>query len=194
MSVTFGIASSASLLTSPDIGTGPGVVSAEGAGASNEGARTYTFTAINTDAAPRIVYWDVSYSSSDLPECETFAPTTLTTGAREVIVQPQTAVQPVPSGGGEATGNADQVKAQPVQCVVPALVGKSLPDARRVLRKAHCRLGKVSYHRSRDDRGAWRVVGEQPSRGERLKANSAVAITVSRSGGSHRRRPIRRQR
>lgn len=62
----------------------------------------------------------------------------------------------------------------PARCVVPRLRGLSVAGARRRLRRANCRLGRVRGHR----RGGARVVGQSPRRGAVLTAGARVGVRV----------------
>lgn len=64
------------------------------------------------------------------------------------------------------------------ECVVPAVIGDSSPVAGKVLRHAHCTLGKVS--RSRVYRGRLVVTGENPRAGTRLPEGTTVAVKLGR--------------
>ena len=64
------------------------------------------------------------------------------------------------------------------RCHVPRLLGHTLADARRLLGKAHCRLGAVTpRHRPR---GVLRVRWQRPGKGGSYPAGAAVAVRVSR--------------
>jgi hypothetical protein len=64
-----------------------------------------------------------------------------------------------------------------VKCVVPRVVGKTLPRARSALRKAHCRTGKVKFVRSLARSG--RVVAQGRRAGRVLSRGARVGLTVS---------------
>jgi hypothetical protein len=80
--LTFAVASSAALLSSPDI---------ESTLASEQpqpsGGPLYSLTSTKASATPGTVYWDASFSNDTLPECAEFR-TTLTTKARTLMVLP----------------------------------------------------------------------------------------------------------
>jgi hypothetical protein len=59
-------------------------------------------------------------------------------------------------------------------CTVPKLVGRKLTKARKLLRAAHCELGKVR----RLHRGARWVVRQKPHRGTVLPAGTAVKVKL----------------
>jgi hypothetical protein len=63
-------------------------------------------------------------------------------------------------------------------CLVPALRGRSLADARAALKRADCRLGAVT--RPRRARGRLVVVRQSAPRGSRLAADAAVAVVLGR--------------
>ncbi len=69
MPLTFAVASSSALLSSPDIDSGPGSVQAS----------TYTFTSTKAAATPRAIYWDASFSDAGLAACQGLSPTVYTT-------------------------------------------------------------------------------------------------------------------
>ena len=66
------------------------------------------------------------------------------------------------------------------QCLVPSLKGDSLSKARTVLRKAHCRLGKVTRARTTHTarHAAEVVVRQDPARGKRRANSTKVAVTI----------------
>jgi hypothetical protein len=83
--VTFAVASSAALLSSPDLGSGPGTL--------EPGTSSYTFTSTTATATPGVlVYWDVSFSNATITGCEGMTPKTYTTAVRTFTV-----VSPSPS-------------------------------------------------------------------------------------------------
>ncbi len=67
-------------------------------------------------------------------------------------------------------------------CTLPSLKGDTLSTARRVVARAHCRLGRVS--RPHRYRGALIVTGQSPGRGRKLADGTAVSV---RLGPSRRR-------
>jgi hypothetical protein len=80
--VTFAVASTPALLSAPDLDTGPGTASAQ----PGYELPTYTFTSTNATQAPRVLYWQVSFSTSSLPVCASVSPTIEYTAARRVTV------------------------------------------------------------------------------------------------------------
>ena len=63
------------------------------------------------------------------------------------------------------------------RCHVPNLRGHTLTGVRRLLKAAHCRLGKV--RRPHHSHGITRVTNQAPRRGLTLRPNAAVSITLS---------------
>lgn len=81
-SLTFNVASSPALLSSPDIDSGPG---------SLQSGDTYAFVSIKASAIPRTVYWDATFTRA-LHGCEG-PPVSFTTAARSLVVEPSAAEQ-----------------------------------------------------------------------------------------------------
>jgi hypothetical protein len=126
----------------------------------------------------------------------------LVVGGRAVPVAPdgtwsaQTALNPgsntvtaVATDGAGATSQ-DQVTivyqapvspspAPPAKCHVPRVKGMKLPAAKKALRTAHCKVGKVKQVSSRK-LGRGRVMSTTPHAGRRLVAGSKVELFVSR--------------
>jgi hypothetical protein len=107
--VTFVVASSAALLSSPDIDSGSGTL--------QPGTSTYTFTSTKATATPGTVYWNVSFSDATIAECAGESPTTFTTKARTLTVlpppsPPTTTVTPTitPATPPAATGSLSKPK------------------------------------------------------------------------------------
>jgi beta-lactam-binding protein with PASTA domain len=63
-------------------------------------------------------------------------------------------------------------------CVVPRLIGKTLPKARTSLTRAKCRQGRVIRIYSKKRKGL--VVSQAPRAGLRRVAGTRVSFTVSR--------------
>jgi hypothetical protein len=77
--VTFAVASSPTLLATPDIDSGLGSAQP----ALGEG---YSFTSTKTSAKPGTVYWDASFSTAGFKECEGQTPKIETTQPRALTV------------------------------------------------------------------------------------------------------------
>jgi|1186.fasta_scaffold01664_2 hypothetical protein len=78
------------------------------------------------------------------------------------------------------------------QCVVPHLKGKKVSRARRALRKAHCKLGKVNKayrthltgkrgHRTRVPFKTGRIIAQRPHAGAKKKAGTKVNVVVQKA-------------
>jgi FG-GAP-like repeat/PASTA domain len=76
------------------------------------------------------------------------------------------------AGGGNVTPPG-------AKCVVPNVIGKPLATAKKALKKALCKLGKVSYKPSTKKKKG-RVLAESPKAGKKLAANSKVNLTLGK--------------
>jgi hypothetical protein len=82
-----------------------------------------------------------------------------------------------PAGTSGAT-TADHYKYLPRPCIVPKLKGKKLKAAKRALKKANCRTGKITHkHSSSVKKG--RVISSKPKRGKHLPHGAKVKLVVS---------------
>jgi len=79
--------------------------------------------------------------------------------------------------GGSATATSAVVKVKP-QCVVPKLKGKKLGKAKKALRAADCKLGKVKRKKTKGKPG--RVISQKPRPGKVLRPHAKVAVVVSK--------------
>jgi PASTA domain len=70
--------------------------------------------------------------------------------------------------------------AVPPKCTVPKLRGRTLRSAKRLLRRHHCRLGKVTRIASTRVRPG-RVLGTKPRRGARRSNGARIAVRVARA-------------
>ncbi|HEX7292228.1 MAG TPA: S8 family serine peptidase [Conexibacter sp.] len=77
-----------------------------------------------------------------------------------------------------------------LRCKVPKLSGKTVRQAKRALRRAHCRLGSVRRPRARRGRGAPTLVvrSSKPKRGALRAADAKVAVTLGPKQRPRRRR------
>ncbi|MBV9339163.1 MAG: PASTA domain-containing protein, partial [Solirubrobacterales bacterium] len=66
-----------------------------------------------------------------------------------------------------------------VICKVPQTKGKKLADAKKALRRAHCRVGRIKQVRSRKVRRG-RVVSTNPRAGRKLRGGAKVELFVSK--------------
>jgi hypothetical protein len=85
------------------------------------------------------------------------------------------------------TGSSNSSQAAPVesavgptaQCVVPKVVGKKLRSAKRLLRKANCRIGLVST-KNGATAATGKVVRQAPNPGKTAPAHAPVSLKVGR--------------
>jgi hypothetical protein len=109
------------------------------------------------------------------------------------ITNPTTTSATGPIGGGATTQTtttttAGQSPAPAAKaCVVPKLVGKTLKQAKRALKKAGCKTGKAKSKKSKKKKG--RILKQGKKAGTRLPAGATVPITVS--GGPKKTRKQR---
>ena len=83
----------------------------------------------------------------------------------------------VKNPGQSPTTAADRFTfANPVKCVVPKLKGKTLKKARKALKKAHCKLGKITGPKGKKAR----IKKQKPKAGTVLAAGSKVKVTTKR--------------
>jgi len=61
-----------------------------------------------------------------------------------------------------------------VRCVVPKLRGKTVSQARRLLARAHCSLGRVQ------GRAKGKIVSQSPRAGKKVAPGSKIRVTVGR--------------
>jgi hypothetical protein len=80
-----------------------------------------------------------------------------------------------------ASGLTERASRRPL-CVVPRVQGKKVAAARRAIRRANCRVGRVRKARSRRPRG--RVIAQTPRAGKRLPLGTKVKLVVSRGPSS----------
>jgi hypothetical protein len=85
-----------------------------------------------------------------------------------------------PEGSGTPAGTQPPAPAAAsARCVVPELRGLKLRKAKRKLRKAHCRAGKVRKVRSKKAKKG-RVIKTKPAAGKRKPAGTRVKLIVAR--------------
>ncbi len=114
--------------------------------------------------------------------------------ARVVAVQGATAVYgtdqtftttaAAPPGSGSTGGGTTTTKttktttSTSTKCKVPRLTGKTLAQARKLLSKAHCRLGTVRKRKMRTHHG--RIVLQQRRAGKTYTRNTRIGVTVGK--------------
>jgi hypothetical protein len=88
----------------------------------------------------------------------------------------QCSVTATGTGGSVVAYSAPGVAAK--ACIVPALIGKTLPAARKALTRANCAVGKTTRRKSKKKPGT--VLSSSPPKGRNLAAGSKVALTVAK--------------
>lgn len=79
---------------------------------------------------------------------------------------------------GKEAAERERLAASAAMCVVPSLKGDSLAAARSALRKAHCKLGKITSPHGHRRHGALVVLSQSHPRGAKLPGGSAVAVRL----------------
>jgi DNA-binding beta-propeller fold protein YncE len=80
--------------------------------------------------------------------------------------------------GGPGASASRTITVPSARCLVPRLVHRTLAAARRVLRRANCRLGRVTRRRSASvPRG--RIISQRPAPHRRVAVRTQVAVVVS---------------
>jgi hypothetical protein len=93
---------------------------------------------------------------------------------------PAPPAEATPSTTATTTTAAAAVTVKPVRCVVPKLRGKTLRKAKRLLKHAHCRLGKVSRKTSAKVKPG-RVIATRLKAGTRRAAGTRVRVTLAKA-------------
>jgi len=96
---------------------------------------------------------------------------------------PAPSAGPGPAPAAASSGPGSQVLGSiarsPARCVVPRLRGRTLTQARRLITRAHCRLGSVIRPASRLTRGRRLVVRTtRPAAGARRRSGTRVTVVV----------------
>jgi hypothetical protein len=99
-------------------------------------------------------------------------------------LQPTPAIVAVPVTSGTAAGTGPPTSAR--QCVVPRLGAKTLKAARAALKKADCKLGRVTRLKGANPKTGL-VVSQNPQTGKKLAAGAKVAVNLAPSAGSGHR-------
>jgi hypothetical protein len=86
------------------------------------------------------------------------------------------------AGSASAASGLTRRASRKQLCVVPRVRGKKVAAARRAIRRANCRLGRVRKARSRRPSG--RVIAQRPRAGKRLPLGTKVNLVVSRGPSS----------
>jgi Glucodextranase, domain B/PASTA domain len=89
---------------------------------------------------------------------------------------PPVAATPAPTS---STPVVPAVAPKPVRCIVPKLRGKSLAKSKRLLKRAHCRLGKVSRKANARVKPG-RVIKTRFKAGTRHRAGTRIRVTIAK--------------
>lgn len=147
------------------------------------------------DASPGVTFRVAGGSSWRSPSGASyfdFAPNTGTigfgvnflsaSGPGAAPVQPGQPQQPVeehvPTPGEDPIRNGPTLTDDPDGCTVPVLRGRTLNDAKRRLKAANCRVGRVTRVKSK--RYAGRVVKSSPGSGRTLRSGAKVNLAVGK--------------
>jgi hypothetical protein len=88
---------------------------------------------------------------------------------------------------GDSSGTFSVGKFTAPRCLVPRLIGRKPEQARRVIRKHLCSVGRISHGRSRN-RLKGRVIAQHPRAGKRLRPHARVRFRVGLGRHSTRSR------
>ena len=91
-----------------------------------------------------------------------------------VVIPPVSSTPPPPASGPPTSGPPS---APAPQCVVPRLGAKKLAAAKKLLKAADCRLGRVTKLKGATA-GSGLVVSQKPQTGEKLVAGAKVAVKL----------------
>jgi beta-lactam-binding protein with PASTA domain len=103
----------------------------------------------------------------------------MTSNAIVSVTRPRAASTPATTDSAPAATTPIVAAAKPVRCVVPKLRGKTLPKAKRLLKRAHCRLGKVARKPSKRVKPG-HVLATRFKPGTRHRAGTRVRVTIAK--------------
>jgi hypothetical protein len=104
----------------------------------------------------------------------------VTTNAIVSVTRPAAAAAaPAETSSTTTTTTPVAATAKPVRCIVPKLRGKTLAKAKRLLKRAHCRLGKVSRKQTSKVKPG-RIVSSRFKVGSRHRAGTRVRVTIAK--------------
>jgi hypothetical protein len=86
--LSFAIASSEALLSTPNVDSGPGSPSPPPPNAAGAGTQHYSFTSTKATGSAGTVYWQASFSSAALPHCADYAHTEKTAVRTLTVLSP----------------------------------------------------------------------------------------------------------
>jgi hypothetical protein len=123
--------------------------------------------------------WERCNSAGECEEIDGEVESTYTVVAADLKSRLRVIVTASNGAGSESAASGLTRRASRKQfCVVPRVRGKKLAAARRAIRRANCRVGRVRKARSRRPSG--RVLAQTPRPGKRLALGTKVNLVVSR--------------
>jgi Tol biopolymer transport system component len=138
--------------------------------ASNGGSGITGYT-VTPHAAGR------SFSPIPVGNVGTVVITGLTNGTRYTFTV--SASNRIGTGPGTTSNSVVPRPLKQVACIVPKVVGRPLAKAKRLIKAAHCRVGKISYRRStRAKKG--RVLSQKPKPRTHRPVGARVSLVVGR--------------
>jgi hypothetical protein len=83
------------------------------------------------------------------------------------------------TGGGSNPGGGSKPPKKVVNCVVPNVKGKTLSQAKKLLSKQHCGLGKVTRSKPHGKHhGTYKVISQEPRAGKVLPKGARIALLL----------------
>jgi ATP-dependent Clp protease adapter protein ClpS len=153
-----------------DVQPFPSVSTVSPSSGATSGGTTVTISGQNFEGATAVSFGSTPAASFTVLSDNVLTAVTRPSSAGTVDVT-------VRNPGQSPTTAADRFTfANVVKCVVPKLKGKTLKKARKALKKAHCKLGKVKGPKGKKAR----IKKQKPKAGKVLKAGSKVKVTTKR--------------
>lgn len=140
------------------------------------GGTTVTITGTDLASASAVKFGELpaaSFKAESETKITAVAPPSATVGAVDVTA--------TTIAGTSATVKADRFFYE--GCVVPRLKGKKLKPARRILGRAHCKVGKVTRRRAKPKK-VGKVLKQGAKPGKVLALGSKVSLTVGKKSAT----------
>jgi hypothetical protein len=123
--------------------------------------------------------WERCNSAGDCVEIDGETSSTHTIVAQDVKSRLRVIVTASNGAGSASAASGLTRRASRRQfCVVPRVQGRKMVAARKAIRRAHCRVGRV--RKARSQRPSGRVIAQTPRAGKRLPLGAKVNLVVSR--------------
>ncbi len=142
------------------------------------GGTTVTITGTDLASASAVKFGEIpatSFKAESETKITAVAPAGATVGAVDVTV--------TTIAGTSAAVRGDRFYYE--GCVVPKLKGKKLKPARRILGRAHCKVGKVTRRRAKPKK-AGKVLKQSAKPGKVLASGSKVNLVLGKKSHAHR--------